>query len=157
VSSAISVGLGMHGPNFGIGSGPESLAEGLTVALSFLDGFTVPGLWLVLTQWDTEPIPDGEGGSHSDSLCRAVALALVPGTTAGATLRLSLWRPLRPLDVPESDPLTAAAERRSALTELTGALSALSAGDHSARWSYPLPWGGRMELLLVANRQTKAA
>jgi len=156
VSSAISVGLGMHGPNFGIGGGPESLAEGLTVGLSFLDETILPGIWLVFTQWDREPIPDGLGGSCIDTVCRAVAMALVPGTTAGATLRLSLWHPLRRLKVVGLPSRTAPPDRRPGLMELSGALAALTAGNQSARWSYPLPWGGRMELLLVAKRHMKA-
>jgi hypothetical protein len=92
VSSAISISLAMRGPNFGIGGGPEALAEGLTVAMTLLDTSDLPGLWLVLTQWAPEPVPDGQGSTQTETICLAVALGLVPGAehdARGMTLRLT--------------------------------------------------------------------
>ena len=69
VAGAISICLGMHGPNFGIGGGPDALAEGLTVALGLVDQSSLPGLWLVLTQWSPEPVPDGRGSTQTETTC----------------------------------------------------------------------------------------
>lgn len=161
VSSAISVGLGMRGPNFGIGGGPEALAEGLTVAMSFLHGAAVPGLWLVLTQWEPEAIPDGNGGSCVPALCRAVALGLLPAAAGyavrGATLRLSFGPPSHTLAVHRGDGPGEDVHRPSALSQLADVLVAVTGGRSSARWLHPLPWGGWLELTLAAQRQRKAA
>ncbi len=92
VSSAISISLTMRGPNFGIGGGPEALGEGLTVAMTLLDSTALPGLWLVLTQWAPEPVPDGQGSTRTETICLAVALALFRRAeqgSGGMTLRLT--------------------------------------------------------------------
>ncbi|MCU0981144.1 MAG: hypothetical protein MUF25_18495 [Pirellulaceae bacterium] len=155
VAGAISICLGMHGPNFGIGGGPDALAEGLTVALSLVDQSSLPGLWLVLTQWSPEPVPDGRGSTQTETTCHGIALALLPGAGQGLTLRMTLPEsqpslgkaiPRLVLSGKESDPL-AAAVGREGLAELAGWL-----------WSFGLPWGGRVELVQEQyQQQTKAA
>jgi hypothetical protein len=140
LSSAISVALGMHGPNFGIGGGPEALDEGLLVAVTYLQGAGVPGMWLVLTEWDAEPIPDGRGGSSTSVNCRATALALVPRVQGGAYLRMS-----------------SSAGHRSRLS-LTAWLAADARVGDTARWSRALSWGGQIEFVLGEQvEQRKAA
>ena len=57
--------------------------------MTFLQGARLPGMWLVLTEWDAEPIPDGDGGSATPANCRATALALVPRVRGGAYLQLT--------------------------------------------------------------------
>jgi hypothetical protein len=166
VAGAISICLGMHGPNFGIGGGPDALAEGLTVALSLVDQSSLPGLWLVLTQWSPEPVPDGRGSTQTETTCHGIALALLPGAGQGLTLRMTLPEsqpslgkaiPRLILSGKESDPL-AAAVGREALAELAGWLTAGSARQRSAPWSFGLPWGGRVELVQEQyQQQTKAA
>ena len=88
VASAVSVGLRIHGPNIGVGGGPEALSEAFVTALSLLDEPGVEGCWLVLTAWDEEPVLDVRGDVPGDAVCRAVALALDRAATG--SLRLSL-------------------------------------------------------------------
>ena len=52
VSGAVSVALGIHGPNFGIGGGPDAVPEGIVAALSVLAEKRVPGVWLILSEFD---------------------------------------------------------------------------------------------------------
>lgn len=142
ISSAISVALGMHGPNFGIGGGPESLDEGLLVAITCLSRTQVPGVWLVLTRWDIEPIPDGQGGSLSPVNCGAVALALVPRMRGGAYLRLSASR----------------ASHRQPREDLATWLTTRAPLGNAARWCRALSWGGHIEFVLDEQiEQRKAA
>lgn len=174
VSSAISISLAMRGPNFGIGGGPEALAEGLMVAMTLSDPNTLPGLWLVLTQWAPEPVPDGLGSTQTESICLAVALGLRGGAAqdqGGLTLRLTAsagqgasGAKLRV--VPESAktsvrfPANGEPAGRSGsapLVELARWLAG-GAGGRAAPWSYGLPWGGRVELVEANSlHRTKAA
>lgn len=139
VSSAVSVALGMHGPNFGIGGGPESTAEGLLVALTFLRAAHVPGMWLVLTEWDREPIPDGQGGSVTPAVCCASALALVPGTGGRAWLRINPTRANR------------------AAQGLVAWLADQEAGVAAGSWTLPLSWGGHIEFVVGEPLQQRKA
>jgi hypothetical protein len=68
--------LKIHGPNFGVGGGPDSESEVLRAASALLADAHLPGLWVILTAWDPEPIPDLDGRNTRVSFCRAVALAL---------------------------------------------------------------------------------
>ncbi len=140
VSSAVSVALGMRGPNFGIGGGPECLAEGLLVALTFLRAAQAPGMWLVLTEWDTDPIPDGNGGSATPAVCCASALALIADAGSGTRLRL------RP---------TPARQSRLGLIDWLSNPALMTATGH---WTLPLSWGGHIELVVgEVLQQRKAA
>ena len=120
VSGTISQALGLHGPNFGIGGGPNAVRDALPLALTLVAG--LPGLWLVLTGYEREWVP-----ADSDAIdpaeppsCLAVALALVPD--AAAVLQFTL-RATAPDD---------------ALPELTlpATVDAL-AGAGGARWHVP--------------------
>jgi hypothetical protein len=150
VAGAISIALGMHGPNFGVGGGPEALAEGLTAGLTFLEYGSVPGLWLVLTQWTPEPAPNPAGLIADDLVCRGVAMALVRGADHGCVLRLS--------DGPI--PRHAESTRQTQHPQLTGLAAHLRGsadpGPH-APWSCPMPWGGRVEVVWQQQQQLKAA
>jgi hypothetical protein len=141
MASAVSVGLGMHGPNIGVGGGPQAVAEGLVTALTLLDDPGVPGIWLVLTQWDEEPIPDGEGGATGAAVCRGTALALMArDATAGrsaAGLTLSLRIP--------SGPLSSANTSATPLGGFASALDGPGSGG-AVRWSHACDWGGRLEV-----------
>jgi len=167
VAGAISVGLGMHGPNFGIGGGREALGEGLTVALSLVGDANLPGLWLVLTQWTPEPVPDGRGSTLTETACLGVALALRAGAGRGAAMRITLpggnragnrdTSPVAGHDAFYSD-RSRTAEGQEPLTELANWLASESAGRQSARWSFGLPWGGQVELIREPSyQQAKAA
>lgn len=76
VSGAISVAFGMQGPNFGIAGGPRGLAEALLVGFSAYDPSVVPGLWLLLSEFDPEATPDRAGKHTTPAVCHALALAL---------------------------------------------------------------------------------
>lgn len=174
VSSAISISLAMRGPNFGIGGGPEALAEGLTVAMTLLDTSDLPGLWLVLTQWAPEPVPDGQGSTQTETICLAVALGLlrrVEQSARGMTLRLTAaarpdatGRKVRVVsETAESSDETGAVEGPAGrcgfprLVDLARWLAG-GPGGRAAPWSYHLPWGGRIELAESNHlQQTKAA
>ncbi len=68
-SGTISLGLGLHGPNLGVGGGLHAAAEGFLAALTWLTTGSVPAVWLVLSGWSPELIPDRErGASQSHGL-----------------------------------------------------------------------------------------
>lgn len=174
VSSAISISLGMRGPNFGIGGGPEALAEGLMVAMTLSDPCILPGLWLVLTQWAPEPVPDGLGSTATETTCLAVALGLRHGMAQdheGLTLRLTACAEQtaghtrirvfpETAEMPAGVPAAGEPADRSDSVPLLGLARWLAgeAGGRSASWTYGLPWGGRIELVEANCRQrTKAA
>ena len=60
-SGTISLALGSHGPNLGVGGGLHAAAEGFLTALTWLSTGVVPGVWLVLTGWSPELVPDPSG------------------------------------------------------------------------------------------------
>jgi hypothetical protein len=76
----ISMALKIHGPNFGIGNGPEAMGEGIMLAATLLSEGRLPGLWLVLARHDPEFVPndDAAGSVANNPLCEGVALALTP-------------------------------------------------------------------------------
>lgn len=86
-ASSLSVLLGLHGPHFGIGGGPEAFGEALIVALATLD-LVAPGggLWLVLTGWEREPQLDEAAAplpGEDRAILRAFAMALTRQTAGG--------------------------------------------------------------------------
>jgi hypothetical protein len=83
-ASAISLALHIHGPAVGAGGGNDGFAGALLVALALQQEKDVPGVWLVVTAWDPEPIPDKKAAPEAEPVCRAVALALAPAA-AGAS------------------------------------------------------------------------
>jgi hypothetical protein len=91
MSGTLSQMLKIHGPNLGIGGGPGSLLEVLRIATAMLHGDRLPGLWIVLTGWDPEPITDNTCEPSAAAHCLGVAMALTvarPGWR-GRRLRLA--------------------------------------------------------------------
>jgi hypothetical protein len=84
LSGTISQALKIHGPNFGVGGGPDSAGEGLLVAGGMLADDQLPGVWVVLTGFDPEWVPSAQGVNNTDTPlpptcdCLALALALLP-------------------------------------------------------------------------------
>jgi len=76
VSGTVSQVLGIHGPNYGVGGGPDGLSEALLTAFTLITSDNLPGLWLLLTGHDPEPVLDAQGQITSPGACQAVALAL---------------------------------------------------------------------------------
>ncbi len=88
----ISLALKAHGPNLGVGGGPGGESEALLAAATFLHADRLPGVWVAFTGWHPEPVFDTQGQVPSDSVCRAVVLALAgrPAEAEGRCLRLRL-------------------------------------------------------------------
>jgi hypothetical protein len=82
-SGTISLALGLHGPNLGVGGGLHAEAEGFLAALTWLAAGVVPGVWLVLSGWSPELVPDPRGTTPPIGECRALALALTAVGTSG--------------------------------------------------------------------------
>ena len=94
-SGTISLALGGRGPNVGAGGGLHGAAEGFLASLTWLTAAVVPGVWLVLSGWVPELVPEQKGMASTaqaqappaDMECLALALALRPvgaGSGAGA-------------------------------------------------------------------------
>ena len=142
VSGAASIALGLHGPNVGLGGGPWSVAEGLTTALSLFDPALVPGLWLLVSQFDPEPIPDAQGNPQNNPLCYAVAIALDWRSATPGRLSLALdGPPVHGGKSPWPEPT---------VPELAACIDAAARGLPT-RWQCRLPWGGRLELRLAGR------
>src|SRR5262249_18468520 len=56
-SGTISQAIGMHGPNFGVSSGPRAVNEAFLASATLLSEMDLPGLWVVFTDYDQELIP----------------------------------------------------------------------------------------------------
>jgi hypothetical protein len=112
-SGSLSLALGLHGPNLGIGGGVFSGFEGLLTALTWLNGGLVPGVCLVFCGWHPEYVPDPQGEPTDSGRCLALALALVPASSAVGhvdrpRLRLAASQkpaPPMPLDLARLDSL----------------------------------------------------
>jgi hypothetical protein len=77
-SGTLSQVLGIHGPNLGVGGGTDAAVQGFLTALTWLTSGTVPGVWLVISGWSPEYVPDESGAPEGDPECLALALGLVP-------------------------------------------------------------------------------
>jgi hypothetical protein len=101
-SGTISLALGLHGPNLGVGGGLYAAAEGFLAALTWLSSGRVPGVWLVFSGWNPELIPDRCGNDPSPSECQAMAMALEPagGSQARPAFRAVIGAASRPAASP---------------------------------------------------------
>ena len=93
-SGTISLALGLHGPNLGVGGGLHAAAEGFPGGPDLAVAGVVPGVWLVLTGWSPELVPD-PGGNGS-------ARRRMPGPGPGAW-RLPASRPAGRRSGPSSE------------------------------------------------------
>ncbi|MEI6241143.1 MAG: hypothetical protein WCR51_12200 [Planctomycetia bacterium] len=142
IASAVSVALGMHGPNLGTSGGPEALSEGLFAAMSLVRSRGCDGLWLVFTEWDEEPILDVAGVPTNDPLCRAVAVAVRPHSAADAG---SVTFSLAAADsVVRREPHTKPSA--SELVAFAWALGMCAAGGAIASWAHECPWGAEIRI-----------
>ncbi len=71
-SGTISLALGSHGPNLGVGGGLHAAAEGFLAALTWLASGVVPGVWLVLSGWSPELVPDPVGKALDSGECHGL-------------------------------------------------------------------------------------
>ena len=143
-AGAVSVGLGMHGPNIGVGGGPDALAEGLFTAISWLrptaaGRMRCDGVWLIVSGWDEEPVLDAAGKPVTDPICRAVALSLVPPRPGQLALEMHLESAagLKPAERPTPGLLAAFGR----------ALAAHGHAGGTAPWSHRCPWAAEIRLV----------
>ena len=154
-AGAVSVGLGMHGPNIGVGGGPDALAEGLFTAISWLRPMAAgrmrcDGVWLIVSGWDEEPVLDAAGKPVTDPICRAVALSLVPLRAGQRALELH---------VDSAAGLQSTAQTTSGLlTSLGNALAAHGPAGGVSQLSHRCPWVAELRLVSAdAATQGEAA
>lgn len=152
VSAALSILLGTHGPNVGVGGGPRAFEDGLMAGLTLFSQCEAPGCWLVATEWSTEPHVDAEGNCVDDAVCSAVVLAITPTITAASCGSLRLGPRLAlatdgPLPRTDGNPVT------MLVTQLS------ERGLLSAQTSWRVSWGPTigLELRVRAARARKAA
>jgi hypothetical protein len=156
VASAVSVGLRIHGPNIGVGGGPEALSEAFITALSLLAEPGVEGCWLVLTAWDEEPALDDRGNTPADAVCRGVALALDRAAAGSLELSLRVEPSLTVID----DASPTFLPGQPSLAELAAFLDRAARGgggdrdkhDDGCGWSFRLGWGAMVHLELDLAR-----
>jgi hypothetical protein len=96
LSGTISQALKIHGPNYGVGGGPDSAAEALLAAAAMLADDRLPGVWVVVTGYDPELVPAEEHPAANTppalptSDCLALTMALMPEPQRERTLVLSV-------------------------------------------------------------------
>jgi len=159
VAGAVSVALGMHGPNIGVSGGQHAVSEGLFTSLSLLASDPcLPGVWLVVSGWTREPSLDSNGkpisstpmDSPSGPICRALAVEITADVDAafdaGIGHRLTLHMPS---SIRAALP---AVEDRRAADEILEFAHGLAAGPAES-WSHACPWGAAIRL---APRATAA-
>jgi hypothetical protein len=152
LSGTVSLAFGMRGPNFGVGGGEGAALEGLLAALAFLVDTPPPGLWLVLTEWDPEPVSNGPGSEGA--VCHAAALALVPAPAGGAPLCLRLVPALQAgFSVPAACPPTVSSLVDFLIGPAGGAWAwVLEGGDVLELTAAPCPSAARSQGTLVGAK-----
>jgi hypothetical protein len=148
VSGTVSQALRIHGPNFGVSGGPSAADEALLCATSLLAGDRIPGVWLVMTGFDPEPIPEepgtpaanGNGQAKTVSAIGAVALALTVARPVSPKLKLTVAAG----PVPEEEDGAEGLVATQPLFRLEALLATLSEPKPAGAWR--LHCGGRLEL-----------
>jgi hypothetical protein len=135
-SSLISLALRIHGPALGVGGGSGEFAQALLTGLAVQQQDGVPGVWVVMTGWDPEPIPSGGAAPAQTPVCRAAVLAL-RSAAAGADCSY-----VRLVPAAESDSRGHVAPTLTALVRFLADVSTGQAGS----WSYPVDGGWSLEL-----------
>jgi hypothetical protein len=101
-AGTISLALGLHGPNVGVGGGLHAAAEGFLAALTWISAGGVPGVWLVLSGWSPELVPDRRDNGRAAGECQALAIAMVAEGFARRcpAFRAVVWAESRHTDAP---------------------------------------------------------
>lgn len=179
VAGAVSVAIGMHGPNIGVSGGDRAVSEALLTGLSLLTAHDntlspLPGVWLVLTSWTKEPCLDAGGkpqahapvagatdvgAADADSavpICRALAVALTAAPSAApGGLRLSIDMSSSSHQPARSPLRRARVGERRAAEEILDFARALGGGV-GASWTHECPWGGAIRLDAQAIHRDRA-
>lgn len=160
LSGAISLALGTHGPNFGVGGGPGSVLEGLLTAATYLDPESSAGVLLCLTDWEPEPIPNEDGRFENPAVCHALVLALRSPRDVHAADPSAMHGPRFLLQLNASDGSARAASQASTgsdlwldptirVAELTRRLqqsNAPATEQTTSGWEFPFAWGATLKL-----------
>jgi hypothetical protein len=78
MSGTVSQALKIYGPNFGVSGGPNASPDAFLIAAAILADGSLPGLWLLMTGYETEWVPAPDGAPSPAPNCIACALALTP-------------------------------------------------------------------------------
>jgi hypothetical protein len=130
MSGTVSLAFGLRGPNFGVGGGMASVADGLLAGLAVQLEQQPPGTWVLLSEWDIEP---GQCNAPNTPRACALALALRPVSQGPFSPRLCL----RPTTKPPNG--------RAPLVSLTRYLA--DRVSAALPWTCALDWG--KELLVT--------
>lgn len=140
VAGAISILLGSHAANVGVGGGPHAIAEGMLAAAT-LFSLETSGVWLVCTGFDPEPLP-GDIASASQAIGYAAVLALEKASGAAG----SESGRLRLLANPEPGKIAAAGG--ATLPALVAALADAETNITGTALTWNYPGGITLELQL---------
>jgi hypothetical protein len=137
VAGGVSVALGMHGPNVGIGGGPDALAEGLFTAISSLHSGGLDATWLVVSDWAEEPTLNTTGAVLGDPTCRGLAVFLesAAATPLGLTVHVPDG-PVGPRTIETHDPLG----------DFARAVAMCATGGALTSWMVECPWAAEIRL-----------
>lgn len=136
------------------------------MALSLVGDTALPGLWLVLTQWVPEPVPDGRGSTLTETVCLGIAMALQKDGESGVALQMTLGTRGATTGTTAGGGLVSRGtdggrigQGPKALAGLADWLTSGPLGRQSTPWAFGLPWGGRVELVQTQQnyRTAKAA
>ncbi|GBD36804.1 hypothetical protein HRbin36_01932 [bacterium HR36] len=101
LAGSLSVLLGCHGPNYGVGGGPNQFAELLWAGLCETAQGPAPGYWLVATGW-RQVAEDFWPATAESDICLALALAVCRAQDCTCKCLATLsWRPWPTLFDPE--------------------------------------------------------
>jgi hypothetical protein len=137
VSSLISLALHIHGPAIGVGGGDGEFVQALLMGLALQQDQDLPGVWVIATGWNPDPVTECGGAAEAQPVCQAAALALLPHGIAAHGPRLRL--------VP-TDGHDAALRGSPSLPDLMQFLSSASTSNAARIWCCPLPGDCRLEL-----------
>jgi len=137
VSSLISLALHIHGPAIGVGGGDGEFVQALLMGLALQQQQELPGVWVVATGWNPDPVAECGASAEAQPVCQAAALALLPHGADAPGPRLRL--------VP-TDGHDAALRGPPSLPDLMQFLSSASTTNAARTWCCPLPGNCRLEL-----------
>ena len=140
MAGTISLALNIHGPNMGVGGGHGGLVQTLLAGLAMQREHRLPGVWMVFSEWDPEPIVDDKGKVSAGSICRAVAMAFKPVAAGWQGLRLRLVADAAGAKGQQSPATTLAG-----LADFLGEIVADQTSEQRC-WPCPLGWNARLEL-----------
>lgn len=92
VAATISVILGSQGPSFGVGGSTGIVRDALLSGICTVRGQSLPGVWLVASQWTPEPNPDTSAVPSCPIEGLALAMAIVPAGSPEASCDLVIRR-----------------------------------------------------------------